>query len=107
MQRALGFTSLRGRQQFGPRQIQLEELIRDVQPAILVAVKQMVATGYPEIFHLCFRPAIAIRLTWSSACSSSPSTSRKEKARAGLIPLRGRNVRNDSRTAPSSKVRWT
>src|SRR5262245_13612581 len=107
MQRALDRASLQRRQQFRPGEVQFQELVGHVQASILVPIEQMVAAGNPEIVHLRSRSTIAIRSTCSPGCSGSPSTSKKEKARAGLGPLRGRNVRKDSFTAPSSNVRCT
>src|SRR6476660_9426769 len=107
MQRALDHAGLGRWDQLRAREIELEKLIGDVQAAIRTTVEQMMAAGDPEVFHLRSRSTIAIRLTSSAGCSSSPSTSRNENARAGFAPLRGRNVRNDSRTAPSSNVRCT
>src|ERR1035437_10909331 len=108
MQRALDRASLRRRNQLRPRQIDLEELIGHQQSTALIAIEQMMAAGDPEVVHLRSRSAIPTRSTESPGCaSSSPSTSRKENARAGFFPLRGRKVRNDSRTAPSSYARCT
>src|SRR5262245_8672431 len=107
VQSALDRASLRWRQQFWPGEIQFQELVGHVQASILIPIEQMVAAGNPEIAHLRSRSAIAMRSTCSPACSVSPSTSKKEKARAGFGPLRGRSVRKDSFTAPSSNVRCT
>src|SRR6185312_9698032 len=103
MQRALDRAGIRRRNELGPRQIDLEEIAGDDETAALVAVEEMMTAGEPEIVHLCSRSAMAIRSTSSAGASlSSPSTSMKEKARAGLAPSRGRKVRKRSRTAPSS-----
>ena len=107
MQRALDRAGLRRRHQLRPRQIDLEEFVGDDEPAAVVAVEQMMAAGEPEVVHLRSRSAMPIRSTASPGCSSSPSTSRNENARAGFWPLRGRSVRNASRTSPSSNVRCT
>src|SRR6185437_13172899 len=107
MQRALDRAGLGRRDQLWPRQIDLEEIVGDLEPAAVVAVEQMVAAGEPEVVHLRSRSAIPIRSTVSPGCSSSPSTSRNEKARAGFWPLRGRSVRKVSRTSPLSNERCT
>src|SRR5262249_985645 len=107
VQSAFNRAGVRRWQQFWPSQIQFQKFVSHVQPPALVSIEQMVATGDPEIVHLRSRSTIAIRSTCSSVCSDSPSTSRKEKARAGFGPLRGRSVRNDSLTVPSTKVRCT
>ncbi len=97
MKRAFGIAGIRRRDQFGTRHIDLQEIVGQQQPtATFVAVEQMMATGNPKIFHLLSRPAMPIRSTDSTGASSSPSTSRKENARKGFGPLRGRSVRKAS-----------
>src|SRR5262249_12019676 len=105
MQGLLDRTGIRRRQQFRTRKIKFKELVGNVQSTLSTTIEQMMTAGDPEIVHLRSRPAIEIKSTASPGCSSSPSTSRKEKARNGFGPLRGRSVRNDSRTAPSSNDR--
>src|SRR6202047_1416841 len=52
MQGALGNARVGGRRELRPREIGLEELIRDDEPAALIAVEQVVPAGEPEVFHL-------------------------------------------------------
>ena len=107
MQRMLDRAGLRRRDQFRPRQIDFQEIVGHLEPTAFVAVEQMMAAGNPEVVHLRSRPARPTRSTVSAGCSSSPSTSRKENARAGFCPARGRSVRKVSRTSPLSKERCT
>ena len=103
VQRALDGAGFWRREQFGPRQIGLEEIVGNHEAAALVAVEQVMAAREPEVAHLRSGFVSEMRSTRSGAAlASSPSTLKKEKARAGLAPWRGRRVRNRSRSAPSS-----
>src|SRR5207344_1164392 len=106
MQRHLNRTRIGWRQQFRTRQIEFQEFVGHMQATLSTTVEQMMTAGNPKIVHFRSRSAIEIKST-ASPGSSSPSTSIKENARAGFDPLRGRNVRNDSLTVPSSKDRCT
>ena len=75
VQRALDRAGFRRRDQFRPRQIDLEEIVGDDQPAAVVAVEQMMAAGEPEVAHLLSRAPPADSRSTASAGSSSPSTS--------------------------------
>src|SRR6185295_16966986 len=104
MQSHLNRTSIGWRQDLRTRQVEFQEFVSHMKATLSTAVEQMMTTGNPKIVHFRSRSAIEIKST-ASPGSSSPSI--KENARAGFGPLRGRNVRNDSLTAPSSKDRCT
>src|SRR5262249_56661980 len=87
--------------QFRSGKIDLKKIVGDDVTAAFVAVEKVMAATVPEISHLRSRSASVGRSICSPG-SSSPSTSRKEKTRAGLTPSRGRSVRKLSRTVPSS-----
>src|SRR5215218_9257382 len=92
MQRALCSAGFRRRREFRPRQIYLQKLICDQQPAAVVAIEQVVTAGEPEISH--FRTSWpSLSKSTCSTGSSSPSTSKNAKARSGFGPPRGRRVR--------------
>jgi hypothetical protein len=92
------------RREFRSREIDFQELVGDDKPAALADIEEVMTAGEPEVLHLLFSLARPTRST-SSTGSSSPSTSRKAKARSGFLPSRGRSVRKASRIAPSSTVR--
>src|SRR5215468_3651254 len=105
MQGLLSRTRIRRRQQLRTRKIKFQELVGHVKSTRSTTIEKVMAAGNPKIVHLRSRPAIEIKSIASPGCSSSPSTSRKEKARKGFGPLRGRRARNDSLTAPFSNDR--
>src|ERR1043166_4516154 len=105
VQRALDRAGVGRRRQLGPRQIGLEELVADDEPAAGVAVEQMMPAGEPEIVHGVSLRASVTRSSLSSAAGSSSSTSRNENARSGFAPARGLSVRKVSRMAPSANTR--
>src|SRR5690606_1860702 len=79
VQRSFNDTGFGRRRQLRPREIDLQELVGNHEPAALADVEQMMTAGKPEILHGRRSPAMPMRSTLSSGCSS-PSTSRKAKA---------------------------
>src|SRR5438132_1792379 len=100
VQGTLDRAGLGRRRQFGPRQINLEKLIGDDEPAARLPVEQMMAAGEPEILHGASLRASVSKSSSSFAAGSSSSTSRNENARSGFGPPRGLSVRKVSRMAP-------
>src|SRR4029077_4524845 len=83
------------RPQLWSRQIGFEKFVGDQQPAVGVAIRQMMATGEPKILHSRF-PCANVAKSTGSAGSFSTSTSRKENARHRLEPPRERRRRKVS-----------
>ena len=69
VQRALGGTGVRRRRDLRPRQIGLQELIGDEQPAARIAIEQMMAAGQPEVARLAHvRSPFAIVMRSTCSC---------------------------------------
>src|SRR5262249_62118317 len=51
MQVAFACTGVGRDSKLGPRQVRLQELVREKQPAAVGAVEQMMSAGEPEILH--------------------------------------------------------
>src|SRR5207244_2017434 len=78
---ALGDAGVGGRSQFRPRQIGLEELVGDDEPAAVLAVEQMMPTGKPEIRHaIAPRRDVGRHLYHSPVIAMEP-TMRSQRAR--------------------------
>src|SRR4030095_9430009 len=93
------------RHELWPRQIGLQEFVRDKQQAICIAIEQMVATETPEVAPFAQRHspfASVVRSKYSASASTSPTSSGNAKVRIGAGLALGRSARDVSANLPFS-----
>ena len=93
MEGALGGTSLGRRHQLRPRQIGLQELVRDEEPAVATAIREGMAAREPEIPHSRGPPVAG------SSQDGIASANRRSRRTAGLP---NRSIRR----SPFASIVW-
>src|SRR5262249_9605387 len=80
VQPVLDYAGIVRRRQLWTREIGLQELIRDHEPATRVAIEQVVSARDPEIVHRCRRSSFIFPRLRVLSASESSSTPMKENA---------------------------